>query len=183
MASWNVRRALKSLSSNRLPRVLCLFASLASLCAGAALAWRHPLWPAPVLSAFLAWCVVAAWWPRAWLWLVPALLPLLNFSPWTGWIVFEEFDLLLLGALAGGYGRLALGGRGLFGNEEPRHREAEGRGDPCPNTNSLDCHASLAMTAGRLPVHGRYAVCAVANRPLAMTDLTAWIAASLRSSQ
>lgn len=42
-----------------------------------------------------------------WLWLVPACLPWLNFSPWTGWIVFEEFDLLLLAALAGGYVRLA----------------------------------------------------------------------------
>ncbi|WP_158025679.1 O-antigen ligase family protein [Rhodoferax antarcticus] len=47
------------------------------------------------------------WQPRLWLWLVPACLPWLNFSPWTGWIVFEEFDLLLLAALAGAYARMA----------------------------------------------------------------------------
>ena len=40
--------------------------------------------------------------------MVPAGLPLLNFSPWTGWLIFDEFDLLLLGAVAGGYGRLSL---------------------------------------------------------------------------
>lgn len=54
----------------------------------------------------LATCLVA-WQPRLWLWLVPACLPWLNFSPWTGWLVFEEFDILLLGVLAGGYARLA----------------------------------------------------------------------------
>jgi hypothetical protein len=50
---------------------------------------------------------VAAWRPGLWLFVVPALLPLLNFSTWTGWLVFEEFDILLLGALVGAYGRLA----------------------------------------------------------------------------
>jgi hypothetical protein len=47
--------------------------------------------------------------PGAWLFLVPASLPFLNFSPWTGWVAFEELDLLLLAVLAGGYLRLALG--------------------------------------------------------------------------
>ena len=51
--------------------------------------------------------MAAAWRPSAWLLLVPACLPWLNFSPWTGWLIFEEFDLLLLGALAGGYARMA----------------------------------------------------------------------------
>lgn len=51
--------------------------------------------------------MVVAWRPSAWLLLVPACLPWLNFSPWTGWLVFEEFDLLLLGALAGGYAHMA----------------------------------------------------------------------------
>lgn len=38
---------------------------------------------------------------------VPACLPWLNFSPWSGWLVFEEFDLLLLGVFAGSYARQA----------------------------------------------------------------------------
>lgn len=60
-----------------------------------------------VLAVFSIWCLTAAWRPGLWLFVVPALLPLLNFSSWTGWLVFEEFDILLLGTLAGGYGRLA----------------------------------------------------------------------------
>lgn len=75
--------------------------------AGAALAWHHPLWPQAALAGFLVWCFLAAWRPGLWLMAVPACLPLLNFSPWTGWLIFEEFDLLLLGALAGGYGQMA----------------------------------------------------------------------------
>jgi len=35
--------------------------------------------------------------------MVPAALPILNFSPWTGWLVFEELDLLILGLAAGAY--------------------------------------------------------------------------------
>ena len=71
------------------------------------MAGHHPA--SPMLSLMLvclASCLVA-WQPRLWLWLVPACLPWLNFSPWTGWLVFEEFDILLLGTLAGGYARLA----------------------------------------------------------------------------
>ena len=33
-------------------------------------------------------------------------LPLLNFSPWTGWLVVEEFDLLVLAVVAAGYCRM-----------------------------------------------------------------------------
>jgi hypothetical protein len=83
-----------------------LLVSLASFFAGAALAWHHPLWPMGALAVFGLWCVAVAWRPGVWLLVVPACLPFLNFSPWTGWLIFEEFDILLLGALAGGYGRL-----------------------------------------------------------------------------
>lgn len=82
-----------------------------SFAAGAALAWHHPLWPMATLAIFWLWCVITAWRPGAWLCIVPACLPFLNFSPWTGWLVFEEFDILLLGALAGGYGRMAWSSR------------------------------------------------------------------------
>ncbi|MDO9165273.1 MAG: hypothetical protein Q7U13_04130 [Rhodoferax sp.] len=50
---------------------------------------------------------MVVWRPGVWLFAVPACLPFLNFSPWTGWLIFEEFDILLFGVLAGGYGRLA----------------------------------------------------------------------------
>ena len=75
--------------------------------AGLVLAWKHPLWPAVALVAFYGWTVVAVWRPSLWLFMLPAGLPFLNFWPWTGWQAFDEFDLLLLGALAAGYARLA----------------------------------------------------------------------------
>lgn len=84
-----------------------LLVSWGSFFAGAVLAWHHPLWPLAALALFGLWCGVVAWRPGVWLFVLPAGLPFLNFSPWTGWLVFEEFDLLLLGALAGGYGRWA----------------------------------------------------------------------------
>ena len=72
-----------------------------------------------MLIAFLLWSAAAAWLPGAWVFVVPACLPLLNFSPWTGWLIFDEFDILLLGALAGGYGRLAWSLRTGAGTEMP----------------------------------------------------------------
>lgn len=60
-----------------------------------------------MLAGFYTLCMVMFWLPGAWLFLVPACLPWLNFSPWTGWVVFEEFDVLLLAVLAAGYGRWA----------------------------------------------------------------------------
>ena len=91
----------------QLKNISWLVAASGSLFAGSALALHHPLWPVTVLIVFWLWTAVAAWRPGAWLFVVPACLPLLNFSPWTGWLIFDEFDILLLGALAGGYGHLA----------------------------------------------------------------------------
>ncbi len=83
-------------------------AALLCMISGLALAWQHTLWPTVALALFYMWVVVIAWRPWAWLFWVPAALPFLNFWPWTGWQAFDEFDLLLLGALAGGYARRAL---------------------------------------------------------------------------
>ena len=39
---------------------------------------------------------------------IPALLPVTGFATWSGWFAFEELDLLILGAAAGGYASLAV---------------------------------------------------------------------------
>ena len=75
--------------------------------AGALLAAHHPLWPHAALLLFAAWTLGVALRPSIWLLVVPASLPLLNFAPWTGWLSFEELDLLLLGVIAAGHARLA----------------------------------------------------------------------------
>jgi hypothetical protein len=84
--------------------MLCMSLALA---AGTSLALHHPLWPSAMTMAFVGWVALAIWRPGLWILVLPAALPWMNFSPWTGWIVFEEFDLLLLGAVAGGYARWA----------------------------------------------------------------------------
>ncbi|MFM9915516.1 MAG: O-antigen ligase family protein [Rhizobacter sp.] len=97
-----------------------LLIASAAVIAGLVLAWHHPAAPAIAAAVFMMVCTLVAWRPDLWLFIVPALLPLANFAPWTGWVVFEEFDLLLLAVAAGGYARMALSGSGA-------HSEA-GRG-------------------------------------------------------
>ncbi len=109
---WDTRLVSRFLFRGSLPETAAsLVVALGSWAVGATLAWHHPLWPAATLSVFCLWCVLVVWRPGIWLFAVPACLPFLNFSPWTGWLAFDEFDILLLGALAGGYGRLACSSR------------------------------------------------------------------------
>ena len=72
------------------------------------LAAQHALWPLAMVALFYVWMVLLAWRPRLWLFAVPALLPVLNFSPWNGWLLAEEFDLFLMATLAGAYAAMAL---------------------------------------------------------------------------
>lgn len=88
-----------------------LIAAAFAVCACALGLWiaiRYPLarpW-API--AFVGWTVFAFRFRDAWLLVVPAVLPIVGFASWTGWLLVEELDLLLLGALAAGYARVAL---------------------------------------------------------------------------
>ena len=43
--------------------------------------------------------------------IIPAILPVSGFAPWTGWISFEELDLLVLATATGGYARFAFDGK------------------------------------------------------------------------
>ena len=78
-----------------------LLLATVSTAAGITLALNHPLCPLGMLV--LLWCLVVLEFgvPGAWLLLVPACLPFMNFSIWTGWIVFEELDIVLLAVLPG----------------------------------------------------------------------------------
>ena len=85
-----------------------------ALAAGAVLAWHHPLASPVALVAFVLCCVAFACRPGVWLFVVPAALPLLNFAPWTGWVGFEEFDLLLLAVTVGGHAHRAFEPRATY---------------------------------------------------------------------
>ncbi|MCF8154399.1 MAG: hypothetical protein K9K35_00205 [Rhodoferax sp.] len=81
------------------------------LCAGLALAVHHPLWPTAAVVLFALWIAAVTWRGYLWLLMVPAGVAFMSFSPWTGWIVFDEFDILLLGTLTGAYAQQAWAGR------------------------------------------------------------------------
>lgn len=81
--------------------------ALASAAVGAAIAAHHPLAPPSALLLFVLMAAGAWLRPDAWIVLLPALLPVAGLATWTGWITFEEFDLLVLAAAAGSYARLA----------------------------------------------------------------------------
>jgi hypothetical protein len=74
-----------------------------------ALAGAATVYPADKIPLVLALVAYGAWlWiqPQAWLLVLPALLPVLDLTPWTGWFFLEELDLLLLATAALGYWRL-----------------------------------------------------------------------------
>ncbi|MDA9982190.1 VanZ family protein [Gammaproteobacteria bacterium] len=65
--------------------------------------WALTYYPvgASWLTVFLVIYAVTLWHrPALWLFMVPALLPVLDFAVWTGWFFFDEFDLLLMVTLA-----------------------------------------------------------------------------------
>ncbi|HRL77137.1 MAG TPA: hypothetical protein PLC86_15670 [Candidatus Accumulibacter phosphatis] len=87
-----------------------LHGALAMLSAALAafIAINHPLWSVFLPLALVVWSIAVCLHPLLWLAVLPAGLPLAGFSPWTGWIGVEEFDLLCLGAAAGSLARLVL---------------------------------------------------------------------------
>ncbi len=72
-----------------------------------ALAALHPLVPAAAVLGVLGWAAICLVVPKLWWTAVPALLPVLDASPWTGVLVYDEFDLLLLATAGAGWLRLA----------------------------------------------------------------------------
>ncbi|HTZ00102.1 MAG TPA: hypothetical protein VMB75_09715, partial [Rhodocyclaceae bacterium] len=68
---------------------------------------HHPLGPAPAMILCAGAAALCAALPNAWLLVLPALLPVIDLAPWTGWLTFEEFDILVLAAAAGAWFRRA----------------------------------------------------------------------------
>lgn len=93
-------RALKTLAA----------AALALSTAAAALvgASAHPVLPEGLGAVVLAVMVLTAWRPLWGAWLLPAALPWASQAVHTGWLMLDEFDLLVLAVAAGGWGAWAL---------------------------------------------------------------------------
>ena len=70
------------------------------------LIWKlvdYPLNPLPLTAGLLIFAVLLYKYPQSWLIALPALLPVLDFSPWTGRIYFSEFDYFILTTLGINY--------------------------------------------------------------------------------
>lgn len=89
-------------------RLLPALVSVAAASAGLWVAAHHPLAPTVMVALFALWVAVVYRWPWLPLFALPALLPVVDLAPWTGWLTIEEFDLLVVGAMGGGYARLVL---------------------------------------------------------------------------
>lgn len=73
-----------------------------------------PLWRLPLAIAFLLYAAALWRWPRIWLIVVPAALPVFDLMPWSGRFFLTEFDMLILVTLAV-IGLRGAGGRMLPG--------------------------------------------------------------------
>lgn len=105
--------------------VLWRLLALAPLALLAALLFHYPFWPLAAALAVGAYAALLWWRPTLWLLLVPAALPWLDLSTWTGWFYIDELDLMLLTTAAVGYWRLA----------------------PCHRTGKLPAAAVLLLAA------------------------------------
>ena len=88
-------------------RIVAALTGIASAILCGLLIMNYPINPA---VAFVAAAAVGgfAWvFPKASLVVVATSLPALGLATWTGWTVFEEFDLLILSIAAGIYLRIA----------------------------------------------------------------------------
>jgi O-antigen ligase len=85
---------------------LALLALVLAL-AGLGLGSQHPVAPWLVSTLLCGAALLVVRQPTSWLFWFPTLLPLLHFSPWTGWWLLDESDLAMLAILAGGYARWA----------------------------------------------------------------------------
>jgi hypothetical protein len=73
-------------------------------------AWTYPTAAVPLTVGLAAYAAVLLLQPAAWMFVLPAALPVLELSYWSGRLFFTEFDLLVLVTLASG---LWHGGRWL----------------------------------------------------------------------
>ena len=67
---------------------------------------HYPLGPLWIGLALAGYAVLLGFRPDSWLFAIPALLPVANLSPWSGWLHFEEFDFFVLVTVSVGYWKL-----------------------------------------------------------------------------
>jgi len=87
--------------TNMIPDILSR--RLLSIVLVATVGWAiflYPLCKVLLLSGLLLYAIILRRYPSSWLFFIPALLPVLDLAPWTGWFFLDEFDLFVLVTLA-----------------------------------------------------------------------------------
>ncbi len=103
------RRHRRERSAERFaPRLLTGLLALLCLALALGLASQYPLGALPAIAAVLLLTLLARYFWTLWPGWMLGLVPWIGLAPWTGWTLVEEFDLLVLASLAGGY--LAISG-------------------------------------------------------------------------
>ncbi len=62
--------------------------------------FNYPIAPVWLGLFLIGYTALLVYFPYAWLVAIPALLPIMDFTPWTGRFFFDEFDLVILSTLA-----------------------------------------------------------------------------------
>jgi len=91
-----------------LPPVWAATLATAALIFALAGLWAHPLNLPWVLILTVGYGLVLWRWPWAWIGLLPAALPVLDLAPYSGRLLIDEFDLLILLSIAAGYWRIPI---------------------------------------------------------------------------
>ncbi|WP_156406405.1 O-antigen ligase family protein [Hydrogenophaga sp. Root209] len=100
-----VRSALRQARWNvAMPGLLLLLSACLAL-ASLGLAVQHPVAPLALPLAILLLILWNATCPQTLWFLLPAALPVMSFTPWTGWWLLDESDVLVLACLAGAFAR------------------------------------------------------------------------------
>ena len=67
--------------------------------------WRFPFVPLLMAGGLMFYGAALYRYPRAWLLVLPALLPVFDLAPWSGWFFFDELDFVVLLTIATGLWR------------------------------------------------------------------------------
>ena len=93
-----------------LDRLGRLLTALVAFLVGSTLAWHYPLGQYIAPAVFVAASLLAYYRLSWFLVILPASLPVIGLAPWTGWMTFEEVDLIVLAMASGGYARTLVDG-------------------------------------------------------------------------
>lgn len=81
-------------------RVIAIGVGFVALLAAAAIVAHYPLNPIPLIAALLLYAAALWRWTGLWLVVLPLVIPCLDLSPWTGWLLLSEAEPFVLVTLA-----------------------------------------------------------------------------------